>query len=113
MTIARRALLLAIPLTLLALSSAPNAAPKGAWDGVWTGRWNGQYDTSVTIARNRVTEYTYRGYPVPFSGHGKVTADTVSFGKEFTVTLTKTSETTASAAYHGSNGDETAYLTRQ
>jgi hypothetical protein len=112
MKTARRALLIAISLALLGSASAPQAAPKRLWDGVWSGQWDHQYDTTVTIARNRVVGYTYRGYDAPI-GHSKVTASAVTFGKGFTVTLTKTSDTTAAAAYHGANGDSTAELTKQ
>ena len=37
----------------------------------------------------------------------------LSFGKDFTIILTKTGDTTASAHYRGSNGDFTAELTRR
>jgi hypothetical protein len=112
MTIVRRALLIAIPLALLASASAPNAAPKGSWDGTWSGMWENQYDTAIVIAGNKVVSYSYRGYNVPFT-HAKVTADSVLITREYSVTLTKTSDTTATAKYHGTNGDFTADMTRQ
>src|ERR1700738_891208 len=99
MTIDRRALLIAAPLTFLA-AGALNAAPKSSWEGTWTGMWEGQYDTSITITGNMLVKYTYRGYSVPFT-RARVTPDLVSFGREYSVTVTKTSETTASAKYHG------------
>ena len=112
MTISRRALLIAVPLALLASGGAPKAAPQGSWDGTWTGLWQGQYDTTIVIAGNKVVSYTYRGNNVPFT-HSKVSTSSVSISREYTVTLTKTGDATASAKYHGANGDFTADLTRQ
>jgi hypothetical protein len=112
MTIARRALLIAVPLVLFASESAPRAAQQGSWDGTWTGMWDGQYDTSFVIAGDKVVSYSYRGYNVPFT-HSKVTANSVSITREYSVTITRTSDTTAVAKYHGTNGDFTANLTKQ
>lgn len=112
MIIGRRALLIAVPLALLASARASRAAPQGSWDGTWTGMWEGQYDTSIVIAGNKVVSYVYRGHDVPFT-RSKVTANSVSISREYTVTLTRTGETTATAKYHGTNGDFSADLTRQ
>jgi hypothetical protein len=112
MTIGRRALLIAVPLVLLASSRAPNAAPQGSWDGTWTGFWEGQYDTTIVIAGNKLVSYAYRGHDVPFR-RARVTAKFVSFGQDYSVRLTKTSDTTATAKYHGANGDFSADLRKQ
>jgi hypothetical protein len=113
MTIGRRTLLAAVPFSLFFASSS-QAAPKSAWDGTWSGSWGGQAATSVTIAGNRVVRYEYKGAPAPV-GKSKVTPTTVTFGpKDFTVTITKTGDTTASAQYHSAvNGDAAADLTKQ
>jgi hypothetical protein len=112
MAITRRVLLTAVPISLLFAASAPQAASKNAWNGTWVGSWGGQADTSVMIVGNKVVRYMYRGRSVPV-GANKVTQMTVTFGTDYTVTITKLTDTTASAQYHSSNGDAAADLTKQ
>jgi hypothetical protein len=67
----------------------------------------------VTISGNKVVRYEYNGSSAPV-GKSKVTPTTVTFGpSDFTVTLTKTGDTSASAQYHGVMGDAAADLTKQ
>ena len=113
MVITRRALFIGVPISLLLTASASQAASKSSWDGTWVGSWGGQADTSVTIVGNRVARYTYKGQSVPV-GTNKVTQTTVTFGTGYTVTITKMTNTTASAQYHSASmGDAAADLTKQ
>ena len=69
--------------------------------------------TSVTIAGKRVVSYEYQGVSHPVAS-SDVTPTKITYEDQGnTVTLTKKSETTASAALHSHQGDATADLTRQ
>ena len=104
---------LLIPVILFAFSPAALAASKTGWNGIWSGAWGGSRPTSITIAHNRVVSFEYEGASTPVAT-SKVTPTRVTYGHEgVTVTLTRTSDTTASAALHSDQGDATAELTRQ
>jgi hypothetical protein len=121
MTIDRRAVLAALPLSFF-LAGSPRAAarrrsrPSGhSWDGTWSGNWGGSaaQATSITIVRNRVVSYTYQGASTAVSA-SKVTATTVVYGDNgVRVVLTRTGPGTANGSLHSSQGDATAALTRQ
>jgi hypothetical protein len=114
MNISRRMIVAAIPLSLLWASSA-QAASRTVWDGTWSGAWGGSESqaTSVTIAGNRVVSYEYQGVSTPVA-KSVVTPTRVTYGEEGTVvTLTRTSNTTALATIHSSQGEATAKLTKQ
>jgi hypothetical protein len=112
MKINRRMLFASIPLSLLFASSL-QAAPKSSWDGTWSGSWGGRDPTSITIAGNRVVSYEYQGAST-LVAKSKVTSKRVIYvSNGTTVTLTKTSRTTAFATLHSSQGDATAVLTRK
>ena len=75
-------------------------------------RWGGRDPTSITIAGKRVVSYEYQGVSTPVA-KSKVTPKRVTYiSNGTTVTLTKTSNTTAFAALHSSQGDATAELTK-
>ena len=113
MVITRRALFTFVPISVLLAASASEAASKSTWDGTWIGSWGGQADTSVTVVGYRVARYTYKGQSVPV-GTNKVTKTTVTFGTDYTVTITKLTDTTASAQYHSASmGDAAADLTKR
>ena len=123
MIISRRMVFAAIPLSILfasSLQAAPKrhvrhgryAAPKGSWEGTWSGAWGGSQPCSVTIAGNRVVSYEYQGVSTAVA-KSKVTPKRVTYTSSgTTVTLAKTSKTTAHATLHSSQGDATAELTR-
>jgi hypothetical protein len=114
MTFRRRTLLAALPLSVLFIGSV-YAAPRFSWDGTWSGKWGGQdaQSTSVTIANNKVVSYQYQGVSTPVSA-SKVTATTVTYeDRGVSVVLKRTSDRTAEASLHSSQGDATAVLTRQ
>jgi hypothetical protein len=112
MKISRRMVFASIPLSLLFANSL-QAAPKSSWDGTWSGSWGGRDPTSITIAGKRVVSYAYQGASTPVA-KSKVTPKSVTYrGNGTTVTLTRTSKTTAFATLHSSQGDATAELTRQ
>jgi len=101
-----------VSLSLL-LASAAQAAPKNAWDGTWSGAWGGREPTSITVADKRVVSYEYMGVSHPVAD-SKVTPTKIVYEDQgVTVTLIKTSNTSASAALHSGQGDATAELTRQ
>jgi hypothetical protein len=112
MKINRRMVLASIPLSLL-FATSPQAAPKGSWDGTWSGLWGGRDSTSITIARNRVVSYEYQGTSTPVAMSRVTPQRVVYVSNGVTVTLIKTSNTTASATLHSSQGDATAKLVRQ
>ena len=112
MKINRRMVLASIPLSFLFASSL-QAAPKSSWDGTWSGSWGGRDPTSITIARNRVVSYQYQGASTQVAKSRVTPQRVVYVSNGVTVTLIKTSNTTASATLHSSQGDTTAILTRQ
>jgi hypothetical protein len=108
-----RWLLAAVMIT--AFSCPALAASATGWDGTWSGAWGGKPSeaTSITIAGKQVVSYQYKGesHPVATSN---VTPTKITYEDQGnTVTLTKKSETTASAALHSQQGDATAELTRK
>ena len=110
MGITRRALFIALPIVLLVTAGASQAASKSAWDGTWVGSWGGQADASVTIVGNKVVRYVYKGQSVSV-GANKVTSNNCHFGAGYAVTITKLTDTTASAQYHSASmGDASADL---
>ncbi|WP_158813173.1 hypothetical protein [Methylocapsa sp. S129] len=113
MTNNRRFLSIAAPLALLISAQAPRAAEQGSWDGAWTGSLGNVSAISVTIANDKVVDYSFRGAPIKIV-YDKVADTKVSFGDpdHYRVTLIKTSGTTASAKYHDRTGYSTAVLTR-
>jgi hypothetical protein len=113
-TVGRRLILIAMPLAF-AFGAAPARAEQiFSWDGAWTGTLGGTSAISVTIARNKVVEYKFMGAPMPIQ-YSKLDAGKVSFGDRdhYIVTLAKTGATTASAFYHGRDGDASAALVKQ
>lgn len=109
----RQFLSIIAPLALLISAQTPQAAEQGAWDGAWTGSLGNVSTISVTIANNKVVNYSFRGAPIKIA-YDKVADGMVSFGdpNHYKMTLTKTSDTTASANYHGRTGYSTAVLTK-
>jgi hypothetical protein len=115
MNISRRTAFAAIVLPFLLAGSAQAAGPNGSWDGTWAGAWGGKQEqqTSITIAGKRVVSYEYQGVSHPVSS-SKVSPTKIVYDDQgVTVTLTRTGNTTASAALHSDQGDATAELTRQ
>jgi hypothetical protein len=98
---------------ITALSQAAPAASKTAWDGTWRGSWGGSAPTSITIAHNKVVNYEYQGVSTPVV-RSKVMPKRVTYGDNgTTVTLTKTSATTAFAKLHSPQGDATAEMSKE
>jgi len=103
-------------LTAMLFSAQPSWAQDAApWDGTWNGTFgkNHPWPISVSIADGKVVGFTEKGvsFDVRFA---KVTPTSVVFGDRanYTVTLTKTGDTTASAKVHGRRGSGTASLTK-
>jgi hypothetical protein len=112
MKLNRRFFFAATALAIIITADSSGAAPKFSWDGTWNGAWGGTASTSITVAGNKVVRYTYKGNPVPV-GASKVSGNTVSFGTTYKVTMTRISDTSASAQYHGPQGDAAGDLTKQ
>jgi len=113
MTSPSRWLFAAVMIT--AFASGALAASATSWDGTWSGAWGGKASeaTSVTVAGKRVVSYTYQGVSHPVA-QSEVTPTKITYEDQGNVvTLTKKSETTASATLHSQQGDATAELTRQ
>lgn len=90
------------------------AIEKYGWNGVWTGLLGDTSKISVTIADNKVTNYSYRGAHLNVS-YNKIADDTLSFGDgaNYAMSLKKTGDGTAKATYHGRHGFVAAALTKQ
>lgn len=123
MMIDRRAVMVAIPISLFLVESVgaapmhrhPSHRRKFSWDGTWSGNWGGQKSeaTSVTIANNRVVRFEYNGVSTPVSA-STVTPTTVSYNYNgVSVMMRRTAVTTAMASLHGPMGKATAQLTKQ
>jgi hypothetical protein len=109
----RRFLLAAVALTLLSAAEPSPAMEKASWDGVWTGSLGNVSKISVTIANDKVVNYSFRGAPMKIV-YTKVAPTKVSFGdpNHYEMTLLKTGDATASAGYNGRRGASRATLTR-
>jgi hypothetical protein len=109
----RRHLLLAVSLGLL-VSTGASAAASMSWDGTWLGSLGATAPMTVTIANDKVSGCSFMGTRLPIS-FNRVTATTVRFGDKnhYSVTLTKTGDTTAAALYHRRNVHKEGTLTKQ
>jgi hypothetical protein len=96
-------------------AQASRGQDAGSWDGTWNGTLgkNHPWPISISIANGKVVGFTEKGavFDVQFT---KVTPTSVAFGDKtnYTVTLTRTGDTTASAKVHGRHGSGTAILTK-
>jgi hypothetical protein len=113
MTNNRRFLPTALSLMLLGAAQPSPAMERAPWDGVWTGSLGNVSKISVTIADDRVVDYSFRGAPMKIV-YAKVAPTRVSFGdpNHYEMTLVKTGDATAAAGYNGRRGASTAALTR-
>ena len=115
MELNRRILIASILPTFLIGLQPGHADDAGSWDGDWNGILGKKHPWPITvrIAQGKVVKYTENGasFDVKFTN---VTPTTVSFGDEdhYSVTLTKTGETTVSAKVHGRHGFGTGSLTK-
>jgi hypothetical protein len=114
MSIGRRFLLIAVPLSLLFPATASQAVEKGVWDGTWTGLLGNVSPIAVTIADGKVVSYTIRGAAFDIK-YSNVTASKVSFGDRdhYSMKITKTGDAMATARVHGRLGYGSASLARQ
>lgn len=114
MVVGRRVLLVAVPLALVVTLAASRATPNGLWDGAWTGSLEHVSALSLKIADDKVVSYAIAGAPVAVV-YTKATPTTLSFGDRdhFSVTLTRTSATTASAKAHGREGFGSGVFVKQ
>ena len=122
MTIDRRTIVAALPLSLL-FASSPQAKPKHkhhghkhSWDGRWSGNWGGQAAeaTSILIVDNKVVSFDYRGATTPVSTPSRVTPTTFAYETNgVSIILNRTGPTTATASLRSSMGDATAQLTKR
>jgi hypothetical protein len=116
MTMGHRFLLVAILPALLISAQAARAQAAWSWDGTWTGMLGKTHlwPMSVVITEGKVVSYTLKGTPFDVQ-YSKIGSTTFSFGDRdnYSVKLTKTGGTTASARVHGRIGYGTASLTKQ
>ena len=115
MKIGRRFLRVAMLTAALFSAQASRAQEAGSWDGAWNGTLgkNHPWPISISIANGKVVGFTEKGaaFDIQFT---KVSPTSVIFGDKanYTVTLTKTGDTTASAKVRGRRGSGTALLTK-
>lgn len=114
MTRARRALLIALSVALLAPAAASQAEQKSSWIGAWRGLLGKASAISVTINKNGAIAYVFRGAKMPIA-YSRVTDNSVSFGDrdDYSMTLTQTGPNVVTATYHGRNGYATAVLRKR
>ena len=109
--------ILGVAMLTAALFSAQASRGQDAasWDGTRNGTLgkNHPWPLSVSIANGKVVGFTEKGaaFDVQFA---KVTPTSVFFGDKanYTVTLTRSGDTTASAKVQGRRGSGTALLTK-
>jgi hypothetical protein len=115
MTIDRRFLQVAMLTATLFSVQASRGQVAESWDGTWNGTLgkNHPWPISISIANGKVVGFTEKGaaFDIQFT---KVSPTSVTFGDKgnYTVTLTKTGDTTVSAKVHGRHGSGTALLTK-
>ena len=108
--------ILRVAMLMATLFSAQGSRGRaGSWDGTWNGTLgkNHPWPISVSIANGKVVGFTEKGasFDVQFT---KVTPTSVFFGDKanYTVTPTRSGDTSASAKVHGRHGSGTAMLTK-
>ena len=111
-----RRLVIATVLSTFMIGLQPSRADDArSWDGDWNGILGKKHPwpITVTISQGKVVKYVENGasFDVKFTN---ITPSTVSFGDQdhYSVTLTKTGETTVSATVHGRHGFGTGSLTK-
>ncbi len=115
MTNGQRLLRVAMLTAILFSAQASRGQDATSWDGTWNGTLgkNHPWPISVSIATGKVVGFTEKGaaFDVRFA---KVSPTSVVFGDKanYSVTLTKTGDTTASAKVRGRRGSGTALLTK-
>jgi hypothetical protein len=115
MAIGQRFLRVAMLTAILFSAQASRGQDAASWDGTWNGTLgkNHPWPISVSIANGKVVGFTEKGASFDVR-YAKVTPTSVVFGDKanYTVTLTKTDGTTASAKVHGRRDSGTALLTK-
>jgi hypothetical protein len=115
MTRNQRCLRFAILTAALLSAHASWGQAAESWDGTWNGTLGKKHPwpMSISIANKKVVGFTEKGasFDVRFSN---VSSALVSFGDRanYTVTLTRTTDTTASAKVRGRHGSGTVLLTK-
>ena len=115
MAIGQRLPRVAMLTAILFSAQASRAQDAASWDGTWNGTLgkNHPWPISVSIANGKVVGFTEKGvsFDVRFA---KVTPISVVFGDDvnYTVTLTKTGDTTSAAKVHSRRGSARASLTK-
>jgi hypothetical protein len=115
MAIGQRILRIATLTAILFSAQGSRGQDAASWDGDWNGTLgkNHPWPISVSIGDGKVVGFTERGasFDVRFA---KVTPTSVVFGDKanYTVTLTKTGDTTASAKVQSRRGSGTGLLTK-
>lgn len=91
-----------------------NAGTTNSWDGVWTGAWHSEISTSITIKNGEVVHYEFEGVNQPNIGKTTVSDNSLTFGTPpgLVITMSMTTEDSASAHYHGPAGEADATLKR-
>jgi hypothetical protein len=115
MTIDRGFLRVAMLTATLFSAQASRGQDAGSWDGTWNGTLGKihPWPISISIANGKVVGFTEKGASFDVR-YAKVTPTSVVFGDKanYTVTLTKTGDTAASADVRGRRGSGTALLTK-
>jgi len=111
-----RRVLFSAPLWLI-LASGGYAQSAWRWDGTWTGMLQNRASVispiSITIAKDKVMNFSLRGAPFAVQ-YSKVTANDVQFGDRdhYSVRLKRTNDGVAATLW-GRSGSEMASLAKQ
>jgi hypothetical protein len=99
---------------LVAATSSATAAQKSLWNGVWIGTLGDSSKISVTIADDKVTDYSYRGAQLGVA-YSKPGGSTFAFGDgaNYSMLLKRAGDGAIKATYHGRHGFVAATLTKQ
>src|SRR3984885_13898634 len=115
MIIGRGFLSVAILTATLLSAQVSWGADASSWDGTWSGSLGKvkPWPISVSITNGKVVSFTESGVPFDIR-YTKITQDAVFFGDQahYSIKLTKTGDTTASAKIHGRHGVGTGSLTK-
>ena len=114
MTIRLRFRLIAIAGTTFLYALGSQGATIESWDGIWIGSLGHFSSLTVRVANDQVISYTIQGTSVVVR-YTKTTPTTLSFGDRdhFSVKLTRTGASSASAEVYGRNGIGSGVFTKQ
>ena len=111
--IARRPLLTALAVFVLAAAPALARPARPSWDGRWAGAWGGRDATAINVSGGRVVSYEYNGQTNPVDSSRMTPSRIVYHVSDIVVTMTRTGANTAHATIKTGQGNGAAELVRR